>query len=68
MQKIVTQIKSYGVFCAVLSYKFVSLVVPAQNFVVVTISIEHILGSAGYTTGPIHTVEEARWEKNCPLN
>lgn len=47
----------------VLSYKFISLVLPAQNLVMVVTSIEHVLGSAGYTTGLIHTVEDARWER-----
>lgn len=50
-------------FMMVLSFKFSFLVVPAQNFVVVITSIEHVLGSAGYTTGLICTVEDARWEK-----
>lgn len=50
-------------FKMVLSYKFISLVVPAWNFVIVITSIEHVLGSAGYTTGLIHTVEDARRER-----
>lgn len=48
----------------VLSYKCISLVVPAQNFVIVIASIEYVLGSAGYKTELIHTVGDARWESN----
>lgn len=44
----------------VLSYKFISLIVPAQNAVIVIISVELVLESAGYTTGLIHTVEDTR--------
>lgn len=47
----------------VLSFKVSFLVVPSQNFVIVITSIEHVLGSAGYTTGLLCTVEDARWEK-----
>lgn len=47
-----------------LSYKCISLVVPEQNIVIVIASIEYVLGSAGYTAGLIHTVEDARWESN----
>lgn len=46
-----------------LSYKLLSVVVPAQNFGIVITSIEHVLESAGDTTGLIHIVEDARRER-----
>lgn len=52
----------------VLSYKYISSVVPAQNFVIVITSIKRVLGSAGNTIGLIHTVEDARRERLSPLN